>query len=131
MNVPRATSNCTVDNLDGGEGGEEVAESERGRKAFLERTTLIALLVRANTACFKCFVVQGNFPKDLRSPKVRNRPVLELCLLMFIDRSLKHSQIWDLGQEAWLGSLEARHAAPFLRAVPGSNDVNYCKCVIL
>merc|ERR1712130_828176 len=51
-------------------------------------------------AVFGCFVVQGNFPKDLRSPKVRNKPVLELCLLMFIDRSLKHSQIWDLGQEA-------------------------------
>ena len=32
----------TVDDLDDGEGGEEVAVSERGRKAFLERTTWFA-----------------------------------------------------------------------------------------
>ena len=79
MNVPRATSNCTVDNLDGGEGGEEVVVSERGRKAFLERTTLIALLVGANSVCFKCFIVQGNSPKDLRSPKVAINKTM--CLL--------------------------------------------------
>ena len=49
---------------------------------------------------------------------------------MFI-QSLKHSQNWDLGQEAWLGSLEARHTTPFLMAVPGSNIVTYCKRIIL
>ena len=35
VNVPRATSNCTVDNLDGGEGGEEVVEVSAAAKPFL------------------------------------------------------------------------------------------------
>ena len=39
----------------------------------------------------------------------------------FIVGSLKHSQVGNLEQEAWLGSLEARHAASFLWAVPESN----------
>ena len=41
---------------------------------------------------------------------------------MFIQGSLKHSQVGKLEQEAWLGSLEARHTASFLAAVPESNN---------
>ena len=43
-------------------------------------------------------------------------------------RALKHSQVGILGQEARLGSLEARHTAPFLRAVPESNISETAKC---
>ena len=42
--------------------------------------------------------------------------------------SLKHSQIGHLEHEAWLGSLEARHTASFLRAVPESNISQTAKC---
>ena len=41
---------------------------------------------------------------------------------------MKHSQVGILGQEAWLGSLEARHTAPFLMAVPESNISETVKC---
>ena len=40
----------------------------------------------------------------------------------FIEWSLKHSQVGHLEHEAWLGSLKARHTAPFLRAVPEGNN---------
>ena len=46
----------------------------------------------------------------------------------FIEGSLKHSQIGHLEHEAWLGSLEARHTASFLRAVPESNVPETAKC---
>ena len=42
-------------------------------------------------------------PKICVPQKSLNKPVLELCLLMFIDRSLKHSQIGILDKKLGWG----------------------------
>ena len=77
----------------------------------------------------KCFIVQVKPSQRFAFPKSGDKPDQLSSWRLF--NVFEAFTDWDLGHEAWLGSLEARHAAPFLRAVPGSNDVKYCKCVIL
>ena len=48
-----------------------------------------------------CFIVQGNFPKDLRSPKVAINETT--CLFDVYSRSLKHSQIGILDMKLGWG----------------------------
>ena len=57
------------------------------------------------------------------------RPV-ETNLQMFIEGSLKHSQVGHLNMKLGWGSLEARHTASFLAAVPESNISETAKCTI-
>ena len=82
---------------------KRVEASGRGRKAFLERRTLFALL-GGQTALLLMFHCPSDyprfaFPKSCGNKGETSRDESSNIYL----RALKHSQVGILGQEAWLG----------------------------